>query len=140
MSNLIVPNVGKPRLLSLSIGLGGMAPLTVKLFKNLIVPTNAIVLASFNEADFTNYVSQNLANGVVAGALDAGNRAVASWDTLTFTKNGAIGNDIYGYWVETMDNILVWYEQFDQIVPMQADGAQLVMTPKFTGRSQYTNG
>jgi len=111
----------------------------VKLFKTLIVPGPGITVADLTEADFTGYLSQLLNNVSVAPALDAGARAVASWDAQTYTKLGATGNDIYGYWVENFSGDLIYFEQFDQIVPMQADGAQLVMNPKFTGRSQFSN-
>jgi hypothetical protein len=139
MSVLIVPNLSKILLQRLVVGVSALVPARMHLWQNNFIPIAGTTSANLANANFTGYAFGALANPVVAGALDAANRAVCSWDAITWTKNGLIGNTIYGYWVSDAANGMLWVERFDQPIPMLSDGSYLVITPAFTGMSQFSN-
>jgi len=137
MSVLVIPNVAKTFHLSLQLGASTDYPVTLKLFNN-DAPINAsTTLAMLNTATFSGYSHGTLSGRSVAGSLDAFSRAYATWNPLTWTKSGATGNTIYGYWVINAAGDLLWCEKFDTAVPMSSDGAYLVITPRLTFTSQY---
>jgi hypothetical protein len=136
MSNLIVPDTAKKNILTIfSGGITGV----MKLFQNNITPAHNTVYADFTEATFSGYASQSLSGASVAGSLDSSGRGVVTWTALTWTKSGATGNTIYGYWVENSSGVLLWCERFDSPIVMTADGAFLTLTPKLTDMSQFSN-
>ena len=137
---LIVPNVGKIKLAELLVSEGAVLFDLVKLFRNNHTPGPLTTLADLTEANFSNYAAQALANPVVAAALDATNRAVITWDNLTFTKNGVTSNDIFGYWVVDDAGNLLWAERFSVApIALTVDGQFIVFTPTLTGMSQFLN-
>lgn len=140
MSNLVVPDEGKKRNLIGAMGVAGFAPTTVKLFQNNYFPDHATVVASLTEATFSNYSAQSLAGLSVSSSLDASGRAVATFNPVSFTKSGATGNNIYGYYVCDPSGFVLWAERFDSApISMAVDGAFIQIVPKFTTASQYSN-
>lgn len=139
MSLLIVPNVGKKDLLGVMSGASIAVPTSFRLYQNDLTPGPATVIGDFTVANFTGYANGVLAGVAVAGALDGSNRAVVTWNALTFTKNGATGNTIYGYYVTTGAGNLLWAERFDGAIPMTVNGAFIQITPRFTFKSEYSN-
>ncbi len=139
MSNLIVPNGSKKTLLEQTAGIAVNVPAFVRLFQNNYTPVAATVAGDLTEANFSGYAAAAPAGGAVAGALDAENRAVATWNSITFTKNGATGNTIYGYYVTEMTGLLLWVERFDASIAMTVDGAFITLIPKLTAKSQNSN-
>ncbi len=139
MSNLIVPNASKIELMKIACGLQSNYASRIKLFSNNHVPGPTTVAGSLVEATFTGYSFISLSGVSVSGSLDMESRAVLSYSACTWTKSGATGNTIYGYWVSDAAGVLLWVERFDSTIPMVSDGAYLVITPAFTGMSQYAN-
>jgi len=149
MSNLIVPDVAKIPFMKRAVavaGYGFAVPTKLRLLKASITVNNALTRATCisNEADFSGYPAggSSLTSAAVAASLDGSGRSVASWAALTFTKSGATGNTIYGYWVD--DNTagtpeLLWAEIFDSPVVLTTDGTFLILVPQFTGKSQFLN-
>lgn len=138
MSNLIVPNDSKKTNMQLILN-GLFIGTKIRLFQNNYTPVAATVIGDLTEATFSGYAQITLAGGAVAGALDAENRAVITWNAVTFTKAGATGNTIYGYYIVDNGGVLLWLERFDAPISMTTDGAFITITPKFTGKSQYVN-
>ncbi len=139
MSTLIVPTVSKQPMLQLTTGLYNEHPYRIRLWQNNIIPGAGTAKADFTEATFTGYASILLSGLVSVAGYDIQNRAVNEWSACTWTKSGVTGNTIYGYWVENISAVLLWCERFDSPIPMTSDGSYLVITPKLTGMSQYSN-
>lgn len=140
MSNLVVPNLSKVYLTKqAALPAQNFYPATIKLFQNNYIPVAGTVIGDLTEATFSGYAAQALAGGAVSGMLDASGRAVAQWNAVTFTKAGATGNTIYGYYVIDGSGNLLWAERFDSSIAMNTDGAFIQLTPKFTGMSQFSN-
>lgn len=142
MSNLIVPDDAKIRLtkLATSISLTG-GPDKYRLFQNNVTPDHNTTSATLTEATFSGYTSGGVAlsGGAVSGSLDGSGRAVATWNSITYTKSGATGNTIYGYYCVDSSGNLLWVERFDSPIAMTTDGSFITLVPKFTGMSQYSN-
>jgi len=139
MSNLIVPNNAKRRMVG---SLSGAYPNTaakIGLFKNNYTIVAATELTDLTAADFSGYAETNLTTPVIVAGLDGSNRAVATWDAVTWTKSGATGNTVYGYYVVNGSNELMWAETFDAPVALTSDGMFIVILPKLTVASQYGN-
>lgn len=137
MSNLVIPDVSKkPRA---TILLAGTVHKKVHLFKNNATISHSTVLTDLTEANFSGYAAVNLSGGAVAASLDASGRAVISWDTVSWTKSGATGNTIYGYYLTDNADLLSGVEKWDNPIDMSTDGLQLAMTPKDTTASQFSN-
>jgi hypothetical protein len=140
MSHLIVPDVAKLRRAT-AILTGTGTHYRMKLFKNNATVDHSTVLAGLTEANFSGYTAGGivLSGGAVSGALDGTGRAVTSYSFCTWTKSGATGNDIYGYWYEDAAGNLTGVEKFDASQPMQTDGAILQLSPQDTEASQFSN-
>lgn len=137
VSLLIVPNIAKIQSLTNQLVAGSLYPSKINLFNNSHSCSSTTTTSNLVTATFSGYSQGTLSGLSVAGSLDGFNRAVASWSANTWTKSGATGNTIYGYWVSDSSGNLLWCETFDTPVPMSVDGAYLVITPKFTFTSQY---
>lgn len=138
---IVIPDVGKTANQKIWTGEKALPTLTIRLFQNNYTPVAASVLGSFTVATFTGYAGIDLANPVTQAALDASNRAVTFWDLVEWTKNGATGNTIYGYFVVDDDNNLLYAERFESGAwPMLDDLARLTFIPQLTYRSQFGNG
>jgi len=139
MSFLIVPNDAKTRLVKLTLGVTATYPLHINLFQNNYIPGPSTLQSNMVGASFSGYSGIVLSGLSVSATLDGSNRALASWSACTWTKSGPTGNTIYGYSVTDSAGNMLWVERFDSPIPMLSDGAYLVITPQFTGMSQFTN-
>jgi hypothetical protein len=137
MSNLVVPDVGKkPRIQAL---LDAPNYKTVHLFKNNATVDHNTVLADLTEADFSGYASITLSGGTVQSLLDASRRAVTLWNMVSWTKSGATGNTIYGYYYKNNAGDLTGVEKWDSPETMTTDGQVLQFVPQDTEGSQFSN-
>ena len=137
---LIIPNAAKVFMQKIWTGEIANSQLKVKLFKNDYTPVAGTVLANLTEADFTGYAVQNVNNPATQAALDVNNRAVTFWDLVSWTKNGATGNTIYGYWVVDNAGNFLWVERFvSGGYAMTVDGTVLNFYPSLTLASQFLN-
>jgi len=105
----------------------------LKLFKNDHTPVVGDDEADYTEADFSGYsaTSPDIAwggayeNGDGKGEIDAVEK--------TFTHNGgATGNTIYGAYVTTDDDRLIYAERFPAPISMTANGNTIPYTAKLT--------
>lgn len=137
MSNVIIPDAGKkPRAAKI---LAGSNYNIVRLFKNNAVISHNTVLADLNEADFSGYAAIQLQNGTVQVALDASGRALTLFDMVTWQKNGATGNTIYGYYYTDGAGNLTAVEKWDLPVDMSVNLQVLQFVPQDTEGSQFLN-
>lgn len=137
MSNLIVPDTAKINVAKVLV-----ATLTISkidLFQNNVTPDHTTTLGGLTVANFGGYAQGSMSTPSVAGALDAGGRAVITWADVTFTKTGGADNTIYGYYVTASDGTLLWCERFDNPVPVNVVGIFIKLTPKFTDKSEFSN-
>ena len=74
------------------------AGLKVRLFKNNYTPVAGSVIGSFTEANFSGYTPANLGT-LAAAATVSGKASSTAGSANTWTKSGATGNDVYGYYV-----------------------------------------
>jgi hypothetical protein len=139
MSNIVIPNVAKVELLERLVGSDSDVPEKLRLFQNNLTIGPTTVLSDFTQANFSGYVAGTLTGVSVSGTLDSDNRAVATWSDITFTKSGATGNTIWGYYVTNNMGGFCWAEKFDSPVVLDTDGEFLTITPKFTLKSQFSN-
>jgi len=103
-----------------------------KLYKNDVTPSVATILADLTVANFSGYSNATLAwgtpfiNGSDKGEMDA--------SQLTWTHNGGgTNNTIYGFYVVNDDEtILIYAERFPAPILMDAIGAEIKYTPRFT--------
>ena len=106
----IVPNDGEPTLLNNLLAGGALENWTLKLYKTNVPPSETDV--AYTVADFTNYANRTLTRSVsgatwsvpASGAPTGGWSAEASVAESTYQQQswtcGAVGNTIYGYWIE----------------------------------------
>lgn len=137
MSVAIWPKSARNAGVAFLSGLSAFVADRMKLFQNNLVPTADTILSDLTEATFSGYSAGMFSGGALGGSLDAFNRGYATWSPLTWTKSGATGNTIYGYYVTNSGGSLLWIERFDIPIPMTTDGAYLVITPRLTFTSQF---
>jgi len=138
--SMIIPDAGKIPLAKVFSREQVDGTLTMKLFRNNYSVDKGTVLGDLTEANFTGYAAIDLTTPVTQPALDANDRSWILWDLLTWTKAGATGNTIYGYWVENALGDLLWAETFDTGGwAMTVDGTPLQLYPRFTLASQFDN-
>lgn len=109
------------------------------LYKNDFTPGHASVAGDFVEADFVGYEPQVLVNGAVLPAVDAGGRAVATWNPLAWENGGGGALTIYGWYVDDSDENIVIAERFAVPFLLETTGAPINLSPRFTMRSQFAN-
>ncbi len=133
---LKVPDPSERALLDALTGSTLLTGCHVRLYKNNYTPVDATVVGDLTAADFQGYSQANLASP--AAATTVSNKAVTSWDQVTYTKGaGGTGNSIYGYYVVDSAGNLLWAER-DPAAPvdMSVDGNQYKVTPKLTLNSE----
>ena len=136
--SLVLPNEGKENVL-IAFDMTFAGTISINLYKNDYTPDANSVLGSFTIADFSGYAGHVLGAGAVAGP-DAFNRWVLTWAQQTWTKNGAVGNSIYGYFIVNAGNKILLAERFAAApIDMTVNGNSIVMTPVFTMKSQFSN-
>ena len=139
--SLVVPNASKIAFMfRLADSSNPTVPTTLKLFQNNYTPVAGSVIGDLTEATFSGYTAKTLTGLSVSGSLDSGNRAFATWTAVSWTKSGATGNNVYGYYVISAAGALLYLERFDGApINMMTDGNVLGFTPVFTNKSQFSN-
>jgi len=95
-----------------------------RLFKSDYTPTVGTVLSDLTaiEADFTGYSAKTLA--MTLGYIDGTFIPYAQSQLLSFIKNGATGNTVYGWWIDDGTNVIA-VAKFNVNVPLVNDGSEL---------------
>lgn len=108
---------------------------TIKLYQNDYTPVAGSVLASFTEATFTGYASQPLGTWTAPAIVAAHGRTQAA--ALTWVKNGATTNLIYGYYVVQGAQLL--FAERDPLAPisMVNNGDAYTVQVIFTDASEF---
>ncbi len=105
----------------------------LKLYQNDLVPTKGTVIADLTEATFTGYASITLTtwNGPYINA--SGNCVVLAGQKQFDTASPyTVGNNVYGYWVESSTGDLLLIGRFaDAPIPMAAAGNALLANPNY---------
>ena len=93
---LVVPNEGKIALADLLNSGGGLAGITLDLYKNSVILDNATVFGDFSLANFSGYASDSPTFG--SATLVSNKARIEDSSEREFEHNGgATPNDIYGY-------------------------------------------
>lgn len=134
---LKVPDVSALYFLNTLLGnnsnpLGGA---TCKLFKNNYTPVAGSVLGDFTEADFSGYTSQALTGWTTPATVSAHARTTAT--ALSWTKSGATGNSIYGYYVVNGSNLLFAERDPNAPIAMTTNGDSYTVAISFTDASEF---
>lgn len=137
MSNLIIPDVSKKPRAAAILAAGNWH--FVRLFQNNAPISHNTVVTDLVEADFTGYAPIQPQNGTVQVSLDGQGRAVTLYDLVTWLKNGATGNLIYGYYYTNAGGGLMGLEKWDTPVDMTVNGQILQFVPQDTEGSQFLN-
>jgi len=114
------------------------AGLKVRLFKNNYTPVAGSVIGSFTEANFSGYTPGSL--GTLGAATTVSGRASTTAATAnTWTKSGATGNDIYGYYVTDAGGTVLYWAERGSAAPysMNTNGEGLSVTPTVTQGSEF---
>lgn len=101
---------------------------TINLYKSTMTPAHSSVIASFDavKADFTGYGSGQ--TPAYAVPVLAANRATMTGAALSWIKNGATANTIYGYYADEAP-VLGGAEQLSSTVPMTTNGDTMTIQP-----------
>lgn len=135
--SLILCNNGKISLLS-SFDAQQSATLKLRLYQNNYTPVEGSVLGDFTEATFSGYAQATPLVAVDITGPDGTNRWTITWSQCSWTKNGATGNQIYGYYVLNAANQVLFAERFGAApIDMTVNGNHLQLTPKLTMKSQF---
>lgn len=136
--SVIVPIVSDIQILGEMLGAQSFR---LKLFQNNYTPVVGSVLASFTEATFSGYAAGIItAGGWTAPVNDGTGRAISNNALFTFSNTtGAIGNNIYGYFVTDAGGTkLYWAERFGVApVDMMTAGKVLNIIPVLTQKSEF---
>jgi hypothetical protein len=136
--SLIVPKASRIPLQKIWTRETADASIYYRLFKNDYTPNADTVLGDLMQADFTGYAEIEINTPVTQVALDATFRAVTIWAMITWTKSGATGNTIYGYYARSEAGELLWAERFTSgAYAMSVDGQTLPLYPTLTYTSQF---
>jgi len=106
----------------------------VKLFQNDHTPVVTDDEGDYTVATFSGYssTSPDLAWG--AGFVNGDGKGEIDATQKTWTHNGGgTNNTIYGAYVTTDDDRLIWAERFPAPIVMNANGLQILYTAKLTG-------
>lgn len=103
----------------------------LRLFKNNHTPDEADDISDYTEADFSGYAAATI--GAWNAATYAGGLAnVEATTAQTFTNStGAVGNDVYGYYVTDSAGTVLYYAQRANSPPLslQLAGEAVTITP-----------
>ena len=137
---LIIPTDRQLVLLNtcLKIALVDDETLSVRLYNNNNIPMLTDTVDDYSEADFTGYERKTLLrSGWGDAALNSNGVAQSTYSSTLDWLAGEIGDDLYGYFVVgSTSGKLLWVEAFSEVRHMQ-NGSTLVITPRFTMRSDY---
>jgi len=135
---LKIPTVAQLTLLDLLRTSLNSSSLVVRLFKNNYTPVAGSVLSDFTTADFSGYSPSAL--GTLAAATTVSGKASTTAGTAnTWTKSGATGNDIYGYYITNGANTVLYWAERGGSAPysLNTNGEGLSVTPVLTLASEF---
>jgi hypothetical protein len=100
----------------------------LRLYKSNIAPAHGDVLGDYtpNEADFTGY---GAATPSWTPVTISGSRAQSTGSPISWTKNGATGNTIYGYFLQRYAGSLIGARKFVSAIDMNDDGDNMTVQP-----------
>ncbi len=100
----------------------------LRLYKANITPAHGHVVDDYtpSEADFTGYGG---ATPSWTAVTIASNRAQATGSPISWTKIGAAGNTIYGYYLRRLSGYLIGAKKFASAVDMNDDGDNMTVQP-----------
>ena len=138
---IIVPNEGELELLEKMIkdALSTDEDYNLKLFANNYTPVSTSTSTDFDEPVFTDYVTKTLTRANFGSAVTLANGdAYIEYDTEQVWTVGAVGDIIYGYFVEgTTSGKVLWAERLDASATV-VSGDEIKITPSFTLQSKRT--
>jgi len=129
MANVVV-KTGDLSLLASMIAGGSM--FRVNLYKNDVVPTVNTIRADLTAADFSGYLAVD--TDWSTPAINGAGKAQTDCSEGVYTHNGGgTDNTIYGAFVDNEDgDVLIYAERFPAPILMDADGAEIRYTARFT--------
>lgn len=135
MSTLVVANEGELVLLGWTLRDTSVTDdIKLKLFRTDVTPSATSTVASFTEANFTDYTEKTLSRGSWGAPTTVSGKASSTYADQSWTAGSA--QTIYGYYVTNdAEDTLLWAEKFDTARSLGI-GDTLVITPKFTGNSE----
>ncbi len=101
------------------------------LYKTNITPAHGDVIGTYapDEADFSGYSAATPSwSAVTIGA----NRAKSTGSPISWTKSGATGNTVYGYYLQRMTGDLIGARKFASAIDMNDDGDNMTVQPVCT--------
>lgn len=129
---IIIPNASEVDLLKFMLGVTAPSNQVLGLFVNNVTPDDTFVLANVTEMSTLGYAAKTLTMAswsVAAGT--AGNPAVATYATQTWTFTAGSLVNVYGYFVkDTTSGRMIWVEAFASAKPVQNTGDQIIVVPK----------
>lgn len=134
--SLVVPNEADRQMLKFVVNYiatdGGTPPAggdrLLRLYTNNLVPSKSTAIGNITEATEDGYSAITLigTNWTIATSLGV-NSATYSLETFTFTEEVTV----YGYYITTQDDELLWVERFsDGPYILSSEGGNIAITPK----------
>jgi hypothetical protein len=129
---LLIPAVGENKLLEFQLGFSTPGNQKLKLYVNDITPGDGDTAGTYTEMATHGYAEKVLTKGSWAIAQNGGvAEGVYADQTWTFTAAAVVL--VYGYFItDTTSGVLLWAERFAAAKPIQFNGDQIIITPKFT--------
>jgi hypothetical protein len=106
----------------------------LRLFKNNHTPVEGDTIGNYTEADFSGYAAVAIGPWNAA-TYSSGSASASATSSQTFTNStGAVGNDIYGYYVTDAGNTTLYFAQIASTVPIDMNTAlqSLTVQPVYT--------
>ena len=128
--SLVVPNVAEPVLLNYMLKTTSFPDYVLKLYSNSYTPDATSTLPSFTEATFSGYTIRTFGRTDWASATqNVSGKGESSAPMISWTA--ASSQTVYGYYVQSDTNDLLWAEVFDTSKALQANDI-LNITLNFT--------
>jgi len=111
--------------------------LRLGLFQNDLTPDFGTVIGDVTPATFSGYAGLTVCtNWTLPSAI--GLRLVSTADQIAFVHSGgAVGNWIYGYYLDDGAGVLIAAERFDPAPQLVENaGVAVLVTPRFSERSE----
>lgn len=132
---IVVPNEGSIELLEKMIkrALSTDEDYTLKLYANDYTPVSTTTAADFDEPVFTGYASKTLTRAGFDTAVTMVNGdAYIEYATEQVWAVGAVGDTVYGYFIEgATSGKVLWAERLPESANV-ANGDEIKITPSFT--------
>jgi hypothetical protein len=126
--SIVVPNASEILLLEYILSLTSPGNKILHLYKNDLTPVEATVIGNITESTETGYVPITLTGASWSVTQLSGiTTGVYSKQTFAF----ATAATVYGYYVTTTSNQLLWVERFSNgPFPIDSSGGNIKVTPQ----------